>query len=92
MEGNPVVQVALIAESNRLQMMLSTYGISTQTPLELEPVQIWPSWKLVKVRDFLDLFGQQEMSAKGVIVDRPGRYGCCLCWSLVYSTVPEPLF
>lgn len=49
LEGNPVVQVALIAESSRLQMMLSTYGISTQTPLELEPIQIWPSWKLVKV-------------------------------------------
>lgn len=49
MEGNPVVQVALIAESSRLQMMLSTYGISTQTPHELEPVQIWPSWRMVKV-------------------------------------------
>ncbi|VDN40639.1 unnamed protein product [Gongylonema pulchrum] len=49
MEGNPVVQVVLIAESSRLQMMLSTYGISTQTPHDLEPVQIWPSWKMVKV-------------------------------------------
>lgn len=49
MEGYPVVQVALIAESSRLQMMLSTYGINTQTPHELEPVQIWPSWKMVKV-------------------------------------------
>ncbi|VDK55544.1 unnamed protein product [Anisakis simplex] len=53
MEGNPVVQVALIAESSRLQMMLSTYGISTQTPHELEPVQIWPSWKMVKVFESL---------------------------------------
>lgn len=53
LEGNPVVQVALIAESSRLQMMLSTYGISTQTPLELEPVQIWPSWKLVKIFESL---------------------------------------
>ncbi|VDM37266.1 unnamed protein product [Toxocara canis] len=53
MEGNPVVQVALIAESSRLQMMLSTYGISAQTPHELEPVQIWPSWKMVKVFESL---------------------------------------
>uniref|UniRef100_A0A9J2P4L3 Phosphorylase b kinase regulatory subunit n=1 Tax=Ascaris lumbricoides TaxID=6252 RepID=A0A9J2P4L3_ASCLU len=53
MEGNPVVQVALIAESSRLQMMLSTYGISTQTPHELEPVQIWPSWRMVKVFESL---------------------------------------
>lgn len=31
--------------------MLSTYGISTQTPHEIEPVQIWPSWRLVKVNN-----------------------------------------
>ncbi|VDO35145.1 unnamed protein product [Onchocerca flexuosa] len=49
MEGDPVVQVVLIAESSRLQMMLSTYGIDTQTPHDLEPVRIWPSWKMVKV-------------------------------------------
>lgn len=40
MEGDPVVQVALIAESVQLQMMLATYGISTQTPHEVEPVQM----------------------------------------------------
>lgn len=49
MEGDPVVQIALIAESTRLQMMLSTYGISSQTPHEVEPIQIWPSWRMVKV-------------------------------------------
>lgn len=49
MEGDPVVQVVLIAESSRLQMMLSTYGIDTQTPHDLEPVRIWPSWRMVKV-------------------------------------------
>lgn len=40
MKGNPVVQVALISESSQLQMMLSTYGITTQTPHEVEPVQV----------------------------------------------------
>ncbi|VDM97152.1 unnamed protein product, partial [Thelazia callipaeda] len=53
MEGNPVVQIVLIAESSRLQMMLSTYGISTQTSHDLEPIQIWPSWKMVKVFESL---------------------------------------
>uniref|UniRef100_A0A0N5AQ64 Phosphorylase b kinase regulatory subunit n=1 Tax=Syphacia muris TaxID=451379 RepID=A0A0N5AQ64_9BILA len=67
LEGNPVVQVALIAESSRLQMMLSTYGISTQTPLELEPVQIWPSWKLVKIFESL---GKNEKLHLG---GRPAR-------------------
>ncbi|PZC81128.1 hypothetical protein B5X24_HaOG213229 [Helicoverpa armigera] len=36
-----VVQVVLIAESMRLQAMMGTYGIQTQTPHEVEPVQIY---------------------------------------------------
>lgn len=55
MEGDPVVQVVLIAESSRLQMMLSTYGIDTQTPHDLEPVRIWSSWRMVKVCCYLKL-------------------------------------
>ncbi|ETN79480.1 phosphorylase kinase alpha/beta [Necator americanus] len=53
MEGDPVVQIALIAESGHLQMKLSTYGISCQTPREVEPVQIWPSWRMVKLFECL---------------------------------------
>ncbi|OZC10490.1 phosphorylase kinase alpha/beta [Onchocerca flexuosa] len=67
MEGDPVVQVVLIAESSRLQMMLSTYGIDTQTPHDLEPVRIWPSWKMVKVFEFLGK--NEKMGLSG----RPGR-------------------
>ena len=44
-----MVQVVTIAESMRLQAMLATYGIMTQTPEEIEPVQIWSQWELVKV-------------------------------------------
>lgn len=45
-----VVQVVLIAESMRLQAMMGTYGIQTQTPHEVEPVQVsayryFISWK-----------------------------------------------
>ncbi|KAM3726600.1 putative phosphorylase b kinase regulatory subunit beta [Dirofilaria immitis] len=67
MEGDPVVQVVLIAESSRLQMMLSTYGIDTQTPHDLEPVRIWPSWRMVKVFEFLGK--NKKMGLSG----RPGR-------------------
>lgn len=49
MVGDPVVQIALISESAQLQAVLATYGISSQTPHEVEPVQIWPSWRMVKV-------------------------------------------
>lgn len=45
-----VVQVVLIAESMRLQAMMATYGIQTQTPHEVEPVQIWSSTQLMKVK------------------------------------------
>uniref|UniRef100_A0A7I4YMH8 Phosphorylase b kinase regulatory subunit n=3 Tax=Haemonchus contortus TaxID=6289 RepID=A0A7I4YMH8_HAECO len=53
MEGDPVVQIALLAESIHLQMTLSTYGISCQTPHEVEPIQIWPSWRMVKLFECL---------------------------------------
>lgn len=52
-ESDQVVQVVLIAESIRLQAMMATYGIQTQTPLEVEPVQIWPPSQLVQVYKFL---------------------------------------
>ena len=63
MEGNPVVQIALIAESTRLQMILSTYGISSQTPHEVEPIQIWPSWRMVKV--FENLGKDEKLGLNG---------------------------
>ncbi|VDN59284.1 unnamed protein product [Dracunculus medinensis] len=93
MEGYPVVQVALIAESSRLQMMLSTYGINTQTPHELEPVQIWPSWKMVKVFESL---GRNEKLGLGGRPPRPfgplntskifKRFGdTILCYPLLFE-------
>lgn len=33
----------------RLQVFLNTYGIQTQTPQQVEPIQIWPQQELVKV-------------------------------------------
>lgn len=48
-----MVQVALIAESAKLQAMLSTYGIQAQTPHQVEPVQIWPPSEMVKVFESL---------------------------------------
>ena len=32
-----------------LQATLATYGIHTQTPKQVEPIQIWPPSELVKV-------------------------------------------
>ncbi|XP_048461941.1 phosphorylase b kinase regulatory subunit beta [Rhincodon typus] len=47
-ENDVVVHVALIAESQRLQVFLNTYGIQTQTPQQVEPIQIWPQQELAK--------------------------------------------
>ncbi|XP_022700055.1 probable phosphorylase b kinase regulatory subunit beta isoform X2 [Varroa jacobsoni] len=62
-----VVQVVLIAESQRLQAMMATYGIQTQTPHEVEPVQIWSPTELVKVYEHLGF--NQKLGLKG----RPPR-------------------
>ena len=37
--------------------MLANYGIQTQTPTEVEPVEIWNSAELVKVTTFNVLQG-----------------------------------
>jgi len=66
-ESDQVVQVVLVAESIRLQAMMATYGIQTQTPLEVEPVQIWPPSHLVQVYEFLGV--NKKLGLKG----RPSR-------------------
>ncbi len=62
-----VVQVVTIAESMRLQAVLATYGIQTQTPNEIEPVQIWSQTELVKV--YQNLGHNKKLGLKG----RPPR-------------------
>lgn len=47
-DSDLVVQVSLIAESRNLQASLATFGIETQTPQQIEPIQIWPPSELVK--------------------------------------------
>ncbi|XP_065573924.1 probable phosphorylase b kinase regulatory subunit beta isoform X2 [Artemia franciscana] len=73
-----VVQVVLIAESMRLQAMMATYGIQTQTPHEVEPVQIWPPGELVKV--YQNLGVSESFNLTG----RPGRPIGALGTSKVY--------
>jgi phosphorylase kinase alpha/beta subunit len=61
------VQVVLIAESMRLQAMMATYGIQTQTPHEVEPVQICSSAQLVKIYQHLGV--NKKLGIEG----RPSR-------------------
>lgn len=88
-----VVQIVLIAESMRLQAMMATYGIQTQTPHEVEPVQIWSSTQLVKIYENLGV------NSKLNLAGRPSRpvgslgtsklYRVCgatvLCYPLIFE-------
>ncbi|XP_017891139.1 probable phosphorylase b kinase regulatory subunit beta isoform X2 [Ceratina calcarata] len=88
-----VVQIVLIAESMRLQAMMATYGIQTQTPHEVEPVQILSSRQLVKVYEKLGV--NHKLNLQG----RPSRpigslgtskvYRVCgmtvLCYPLIFE-------
>lgn len=61
-----VVQIVLIAESMRLQAMMATYGIQTQTPHEVEPVQIWSSTQLVKVYENLGVNHKLKLQGRPI--------------------------
>jgi phosphorylase kinase alpha/beta subunit len=50
----------------RLQAMMATYGIQTQTPHEVEPVQIWSSRELVKVYKQLGVNSKLSLNGRPV--------------------------
>ncbi|XP_026531751.1 phosphorylase b kinase regulatory subunit beta [Notechis scutatus] len=78
LENDLVVHVALLAESQRLQVFLNTYGIQTQTPQQVEPIQIWPQQELVKAYFHLGINGKLGLSG------RPDRPIGCLGTSKIY--------
>lgn len=79
------MQIVLIAESMRLQAMMATYGIQTQTPHEVEPVQIWSSTQLVKVYESLGVNRKLKLSGRPV---RPvGSLGTSKVYRVCGATV-----
>ncbi|XP_049327105.1 phosphorylase b kinase regulatory subunit beta isoform X1 [Astyanax mexicanus] len=84
-ENDVVIHVALIAESQRLQVFLNTYGIQTQTPQQVEPIQIWPQKELVKAYRFLAVNKKLGLSGRP---DRPvGCIGTCKIYRILGKTV-----
>ncbi|KAI0220911.1 Phosphorylase b kinase regulatory subunit beta [Lamellibrachia satsuma] len=89
-----VIQVALISESVRLQQMLSTYGIQTQTPHQVEPIQIWPPSELAKayeqlgVNHKLGLSGRPPRPVGGLGTGKIYRAGgsTVICYPLLFET------
>ncbi|KAM6950078.1 phosphorylase b kinase regulatory subunit beta isoform 1-T1 [Lycodopsis pacificus] len=84
-ENDVVIHVALIAESQRLQVFLNTYGIQTQTPQQVEPIQIWPQKELVKAYRFLAVNEKLGLSGRP---ERPvGCIGTCKIYRILGKTV-----
>uniref|UniRef100_A0A8C6WLP7 Phosphorylase b kinase regulatory subunit n=1 Tax=Neogobius melanostomus TaxID=47308 RepID=A0A8C6WLP7_9GOBI len=84
-ENDVVIHVALIAESQRLQVFLNTYGIQTQTPQQVEPIQIWPQKELVKAYRFLAVNTKLGLSGRP---ERPvGCIGTCKIYRILGKTV-----
>ncbi|XP_048040660.1 phosphorylase b kinase regulatory subunit beta isoform X1 [Megalobrama amblycephala] len=80
-----VIHVALVAESQRLQVFLNTYGIQTQTPQQVEPIQIWPQKELVKAYRFLAINKKLGLSGRP---ERPvGCIGTCKIYRILGKTV-----
>lgn len=73
-----VIQVILIAESARLQQLLATYGIQTQTPHQIEPIQIWSPKELSKAYEYLGI------NKKLGLTGRPKRPFGVLSTSKIY--------
>lgn len=80
-----MVQIVLIAESMRLQAMMATYGIQTQTPHEVEPVQIWSSTQLVKVYENLGV--NYKLKLQGRPVRPVGSLGTSKVYRVAGATV-----
>ncbi|KAJ4443779.1 hypothetical protein ANN_05557 [Periplaneta americana] len=88
-----VVQIVLIAESMRLQAMMATYGIQTQTPHEVEPVQIWSSRELVKVYKQLGVNSKLNLNGRPIrpigALGTSKVYRVCgmtvLCYPLIFE-------
>ncbi|XP_060518432.1 probable phosphorylase b kinase regulatory subunit beta [Cylas formicarius] len=80
-----VVQIVLIAESMRLQAMMATYGIQTQTPHEVEPVQIWSSTQLVQIYQNLGVNKKMKLHGRP---ERPiGSLGTSKLYRICGATV-----
>jgi phosphorylase kinase alpha/beta subunit len=48
-QRKPIVQIALLAEDSALQAELAAYGIATQTPQQVAPIQVRPAQDLAQI-------------------------------------------
>ncbi|CAF1066408.1 unnamed protein product [Rotaria sp. Silwood1] len=89
-----VIHIVAISESVRLQQVLATYGIQTQTPKQIEPILIWPPAELVKAYGHLG--ANEKFGFSGRPMRPIGVLGTCkvyqigsksiICYPLTFET------
>ncbi|WP_338430746.1 glycoside hydrolase family 15 protein [Synechococcus elongatus] len=82
-QSQPLVQIALIAEDERLQAELAVRGIASQTPSQVAPIQIRSAADLAQV------YGQVGRNAKLRLTGRPIRRLRSLSTAKVYRLAGE---
>jgi phosphorylase kinase alpha/beta subunit len=83
--ARPLVQIALLAEDAQLQADLATYGIATQTPDQIAPIQIRPAHHLTQV------YSQIGRNDKLGLSGRPGRRLRSLSTSRIFHVRGETI-
>ncbi len=81
----PVVQIALLAESEELRNQLATYGIATQTLAQIQPLQVRTANELA------DIYSQIGSNAKLGLTGRPRRRLRSLTTSKVFRIQGETI-
>jgi len=79
-----LIQVGIIAESMRLQQALATHGILSQTPTQVEPIQIWSPNNLKEALN--NLGHNRNLGLSG----RPNRPVGLLGTSMVSTSANDP--
>ncbi len=80
-ERQALVQIALLAEDEKLQAKLEIYGIETQTPAQIEPIEVREAGDLIAIYkqigrcDKLGLTGRPPRSPRSLTTSRIFRFG-----------------
>lgn len=81
-----LIQVSIIAESVKLQQVLATHGVPSQTPSQVEPIQIWSPNVLKRALKYMGINDKLHLSGRP---ERPiGLFGT----SMVSQTEPSLLY
>lgn len=81
----PLVQIALIAEDEGLQHQLAIYGIETQTPAQVAPIEVRPA------RDLSAAYAQIGRNQALGLTGRPMRRLRSLTTSRIFTICDKPM-